>query len=313
MAGSDSAWLSAYLEHTLRGDAGRALDLVAFHAKGAPAMVDGHVRMGMAEQLRTMDRGFATIAGTPRAASLPVVIGESDPDGCAACRGAQYGYRNGALYASYTTATIAHAWDLAARRHVALEGVLTWAFEFEDQAYFPGFRVLADNSIDHPVLNAFRFLARLPGRRVQAVSSGALPLDSILSRGVRSAPDVGVVAARDSNRLAILAWHYHDDDVAGPAADLEIAVRGLPGGVGEVVVTRCRIDEAHGNAYTAWLAMGSPVAPSDGQRAQLQAAAAATEASPPERARVVDGALTLRSKLARQGVELIEVRWEGRR
>jgi len=191
--------------------------------------------------------------------------------------------------------------------------MLTWAFEFEDQAYFPGFRVLADNGIDHPVLNAFRFLARLPGRRVQAVSSAALPLDSILARGVRAAPDVGVVAARDSTRLAILAWHYHDDDVAGPAADVGFAVRGLPGGVRDVVVRRRRIDDAHGNAYSAWLAMGSPTAPTDGQRAQMQAAAAATELGPPERVQVTGGALTLRSQLPRQGVELIEVRWQAGR
>ena len=34
--------------------------------------------------------------------------------------------------------------------------MLTWAFEFEDQPYFDGFRTLATNGIDKPVLNVFR-------------------------------------------------------------------------------------------------------------------------------------------------------------
>jgi xylan 1,4-beta-xylosidase len=272
MAGAEGTYLADYLQHTLQrppdaaGNAGRAgkpLDFVAFHAKGAPTLVDGHVRMGIAEQLRTMDRGFGIVASIPETKALPIIIGESDPDGCAACRGPQYGYRNGTMYASYTAATLAHAYDLAARHGVRLEGALTWAFEFEDQPYFPGFRVLASNGIDHPVLNVFRLLSRLPGRRLGVESSGALPLDSILARGVRVAPDISALAARDSNRVAVLVWHYHDDDVAGPDADLDLVVRGLPAGVGEVTITQDRIDATHGNAYAAWLRMGSPIAPSD--------------------------------------------------
>ena len=33
--------------------------------------------------------------------------------------------------------------------------MLTWAFEFEGQPYFDGFRTLATNGIDKPVLNLF--------------------------------------------------------------------------------------------------------------------------------------------------------------
>jgi xylan 1,4-beta-xylosidase len=63
MAGSDPRFLRAFLEHCLKR--GTPLDFVAFHAKGAPTYVDGHVRMGIAAQLATIDRGFATIASFP--------------------------------------------------------------------------------------------------------------------------------------------------------------------------------------------------------------------------------------------------------
>src|SRR5258708_29043850 len=37
-----------------------------------------------------------------------------------------------------------------------MAGMLTWAFEFEGQPYFDGFRTVATNGIDKPVLNVFR-------------------------------------------------------------------------------------------------------------------------------------------------------------
>ena len=48
-----------------------------------------------------------------------------------------------------------------------LEGALTWAFEFEDQPYFAGFRVLASNGINLPVFNVFRMFSQMgaPARR----------------------------------------------------------------------------------------------------------------------------------------------------
>src|SRR5205823_8836465 len=118
----------------------------------------------------------------PELKGKPVVIGESDPDGCAACSAELYPqnrYRNGALYASYTAASFARKHDLAAKHGVNLEGALTWAFEFEGQPYFAGFRVLASNGIDKPVLNVFRMFSRMSGQRLAANSSHALPLETM--------------------------------------------------------------------------------------------------------------------------------------
>ena len=53
--------------------------------------------------------------------------------------------------------------DLAARDRVNLAGIVTWAFEFEAQPYFAGYRELASNGLDKPVLNAFRMFGLLGG------------------------------------------------------------------------------------------------------------------------------------------------------
>src|SRR5207302_9146423 len=124
------------------------------------------VQMGIANQLRNIDSAFTQIASFPELLSRPIVIGESDPDGCAACQGPQLDYRNGTLYASYTAAAFARKHNLAARHGVNLEGALTWAFEFEGQPYFAGFRVLATNGIDLPVLNVFRMFGKMSGERL---------------------------------------------------------------------------------------------------------------------------------------------------
>jgi len=307
MAGADRDFLSAFIEHCLHNRT--PLDFVAFHAKGSPRVVDGHVQMGIAAQLQTIADGFETIASFPEARRLPVVIGECDPEGCAACRGPRLAYRNGTMYASYTAAVFARTHDLAARYGVNLQGALTWAFEFEDQPYFPGFRALATNGIALPVLNVFRMLSRMPGERVSVTSSAAVPLDTIVSGGVRGAPDVSALASRDARQLAILLWHYHDDDTAGAAADVRLECSGLPADVGEATLTQYRVDESHGNAYAAWLGMGAPVAPDPEQYAQLKAASSLAVVERPEVVPIAGGAMSMQLLLPRQAVSLVVLDW----
>ncbi len=64
---------------------------------------------------------------------------------------------------------------------------MTWAFEFEDQPYFEGFRTLATNGVDKPVLNTFRMFGLLGNERVKATSSGALRSEDVVRDGVRGA------------------------------------------------------------------------------------------------------------------------------
>ena len=170
------------------------------------------------------------IAQYPELKDKPIVIGESDPEGCAACQGPNLAYRNGTMYSSYTAASFPRKLDLAEKHGVNLEGALTWAFEFEDQPYFAGFRSLATNGIDKPVLNVFRMFSRMDGQRLTVESDGAVPLDAMLKSGVREKPDVSALAARSGKRITVLAWHYHDDDVPGPDAAVTLDLAGAPGG-----------------------------------------------------------------------------------
>ena len=291
------------------GDKGTPTDFVSFHAKGSPAFVDGHVRLGIAAQLKGIDEGFALIAAQPALRSKPIIIGESDPDGCAACQGPQLGYRNSTMYSSYTAAVFARKQVLADRRGVNLEGALTWAFEFEDQPFFAGQRTLANNGIDLPVMNVFRLFSRMGGQRVEVKSSGEVPLDVIMRDGVRAAPDVSALAGVEPRKISLLVWHYHDDDMPGPDAAVEIQLDHLPPGAGAAKLTEYRVDAGHSNAFTAWKLMGSPTAPSDAQYAQLVAAGQLAALSTSTPVAVQDGQARLQIHLPRAAVSLLVLEW----
>jgi xylan 1,4-beta-xylosidase len=315
MAGSEASYLRSFLEHSLRGTnhatgrTGTPMDFVAFHAKGSPTTADGHVRMGVAPHLRTIDAGFATIASFPELKKTPIVIGESDPEGCAACQGPQLAYRNGTMYSSYTAASFARKHDLADRHGVNLEGALTWAFEFEDQPYFAGFRALAGSGLDLPVLNVFRMFSRMKGERVTAKSTGAVPLEAILADGVRGAPDVSALASIEDGRLYAMLWHYHDDDVPGPDAVVTLELLGLPATASDVRLRHYRVDEVHSNSYAAWKRMGSPREPNRKQYDELESAGRLAELGPRSQVAVAEGAASLTFRLPRQAVSLLVFDW----
>jgi xylan 1,4-beta-xylosidase len=315
VAGSGGKFMREFLEHCLRGTnhatgkVGTPLDFVAFHAKGAPKFLEGHVQMGIANQLRGIDEGFRIIASYPELREVPIVIGESDPDGCAACQGPQLGYRNGTMYSSYTAASFARKQELAQKHGVNLEGALTWAFEFENQPYFAGFRVLASQGLALPVLNVFRMFGKMSGQRLVAHSDHAVNLAEILKEGVRSQPDVSALASVDGNKLRVMIWHYHDDDLPGPAAEVGLTVHNLPGRSGRARVEHFRIDQEHSNAFAAWQRMGAPPQPSPEQYAKLEAASELAlldgQAAPP----IENGTITVRFLLPRQAVSLLALDW----
>jgi xylan 1,4-beta-xylosidase len=308
-AGHGGTYMEGFLDHVTTGtnyatgERGTPTDFLAFHAKGAPIFVDGHVRMGIQAQLSTIDTGFRMIAAHTALKGKPVILGESDPEGCAACQGPRFGYRNGTVYSSYTAASFAREWDLAARHGVNLQGAVTWAFEFEDQPYFAGFRQLASNGIPMPVFNVFRMFSHMHGQRVPAKSSAQVPLDDIIANGVRGAPDIGTLAVRDGKNVAVLVWHYHDDDVPGPDAAVELR---LAGAGRNILLAHYRIDGEHGNAYAAWQKSGSPIAPDktayDALHAASDLAALPADATSVERR---GSALSLKFSLPRQGVSLL--------
>ncbi len=293
------------------GKTGSPLDYVGFHAKGNPRMVDGHVEMGIRNQARNVANGFEIVASFPELRDKPIIIGESDPEGCAACSARtspQNAYRNGPLYASYTAAMFRHTLDLADRHRVRLAGAVTWAFEFEDQPWFEGFRTLATNGVDKPVLNVFRMLGLMGGERVEATSDSAANLDTVLTAGVRAKPDIGALATRRASAASILAWNYHDDDVAVPPTPVALHITGLPTGA-RPLLRHYRIDDEHSNAFALWKKLGAPQNPTAEQYAQLEAAGQLALLESPRWLRAQAGALEIRFQLPRQGVSLLEITW----
>ena len=315
-AGAGGQFMQDFLEHCLHGtnyatgEKGTPLDFVSFHAKGAPTFVDGHVRMGINAQLKTIETAFAIIGSYPELKNIPVIIGESDPEGCAACQGPQNAYRNGTMYSSYTAAVFARKHDLAALHHVNLEGAITWAFTFEDQPWFAGFRQIATNGVPMAVFNVFRMYALMGDERLRADSTGAIALTDLIDHGVRGAPDVAALATRAPHKIAVMVWHYHDDDVAGPDAAVSLAVAGLPADLASAKLTHYRIDQEHSNAYAEWKRLGSPIAPNAEQYAALQKSSAlATLAEAPATVAAKDGTAQLAFNLPRQAVSLLLVEW----
>jgi xylan 1,4-beta-xylosidase len=312
--GTGGKFLREFLEHCARGTnfvtgkIGAPLDFISFHAKGSPVFTNDHVRMGMANQFKNMNDAFAVIASFPEYKKTPIVIGESDPEGCAACNEPRDGYRNGTVYSSYTAASFPREFELAEKHGVNLEGALTWAFEFEDQPPFAGFRALASDGIDLPVLNVFRMFAKMSGQRVAVEGGTGYDAEKILAHGVRENPDVSALASLDKNKLAILVWHYHDDDLPGASAKISLALDGLPK-MKNVRAQEFLIDADHSNAFALWKKMGSPLPLSAAQHAQLEQAGQLAEVALPKKLHAQNGTLNLDLDLPRQGVALFVLEW----
>ncbi len=313
--GPGGKFLAEFLAHCARGTnyvsgkVGSPLDFISFHAKGSPRFVDGHVQMGMAGELRNVSDAFSVIAAFPEYRRTPIVIGECDPEGCAACQGEPNAYRNGTMYSSYTAASFPRLVDLADRYRVNLEGALTWAFEFEHQPPFAGFRALASDGIDLPVLNVFRLFARMRGDYLRVESSQGRGAVEIILHNVRAQPDVSAQASLASNQLAVLVWHYHDDDVAGPAAAVGLNLEGLPVTQGKLRCELFRVDEKHSNAFAEWLRMKSPSPLTPAQHRRLEQAGQLAPAEVTSSVKIKNGSAKVDFTLPRQGVSLLLFSW----
>lgn len=310
-------FLHAFLQHCISGknyvtgETGSPLDFVAFHAKGNPKIVDDHVRMDMGRQLRDISRGFEIVASYPQIKDLPIIIGESDPEGCAACGMAtnpENAYRNGTMYSSYTAASFPRKYALADSLGVNLLGAVSWSFEFEDQPWFYGFRDLATNGVDKPVLNVFRMFGMMQGQRVEVKSSQMYPLQKVVNASIREAyRDIGSFATIDKRNAAVMIWNYHDDDLAAPASEIQVEIEGLP--AESVTLTHYRIDQEHSNSYEVWKKMGSPQNPSKKQIATLEKAGGLASLGKPQKLAISKGKTTLNMALPHQGVSLLVLNW----
>ena len=314
-------FLRQFLEHCAHGKnaatggTGAPLDFISFHPKGRPKFVDGHVVMSIGTQLRATERGMKVVASYPEWKNTPIILGESDPEGCAACQGSQNGYRNGPLYGVSVTEATMRTYELARKYGVTVQGAVTWAFEFEDQPAFAGFRELATNGIDKPVLNAFRMMAMLGGGApaksslgnwVTVESTGARPLEDVVASSVDGAPDINAVATINGGEVDVLLWNYHDADVEVSPTEVHLVLDGLR--EGKWTAAEFRMDSTHSNSYRAWQQMGSPAHPDKDQIAKLEKAAALEQTIPDHPVAVNAGKTAVDLALPRQGVVLVRLR-----
>ncbi len=315
--GGGGKYLQGFIKHCISdtnfvtGKIGSPLDAILFHAKGAPRVVNGVVRMNMGTQLRDIETGFKIVKSYPQTQNLPIIIGESDPEGCAACgmqTNPENAYRNGTMFSSYTAASFAREYLLADEYQVNFKGAVSWSFEFEDQPWFYGFRDLATNGVDKPVLNVFRMFGMMTGQRVTAASNRMYPVKSVIDSGIRgSQTDIGVLASGDTRSAAVMIWNYHDEDRQGPAETVKLSVGHVL--AKRITVTHYRIDNDHSNSYEVWKKMGSPQQPTAAQITQLEKAGMLQSVGPPQKSTVNNSNLELTINLPRQAVSLIKLSW----
>jgi len=313
--GGAMRFLRTFIVHCLRdtnyvtGKIGAPMDFVAFHAKGSPKVVNGIVRMGMNSQLRNMRDNFAVIASFPEIKNIPIIIGESDPEGCAACgmeTNPENAYRNGTLYSSYTAASIAREFDLADNYGVNLIGAVNWSFEFENRAWYAGFRDLATNGVDKPVLNVFRMLGMMSGSRVDVSGNLAYNYKAICDSSVRGEiTDVNALASKDKNEIAVLVWNYHDDNLIDEGSAVELKIKGIS--AKKANLTHFRIDSDHSNSYEVWKKMGSPQNPTAEQITILEKSGQLEMLEDPKRIQIKNNETIIKMQLPRQAVSLVKI------
>ena len=312
------AWfLRSFLRHCLSDTnsatekIGVPLDFVAFHAKGSPEFIDGVVRMGMKSQLNNVKDNFSVITSFPKIKKLPVIIGESDPEGCAACgvmTNPENAYRNGTLYSSYEAASITRIVDMADYYGVNLIGAVNWSFEFENQPWFSGFRSLATNGVDKPVLNVFRMLGMMSGSRVEVSGDRRYDFKTICDSSVRGKQtDINAFACTNKNTVTVLLWNYHDLDIQSAGSPVVLNIKGIP--AERATLTQYRIDREHSNSYEVWKTMGSPQNPTIDQIAKLEKAGRLETLSKPSEIKINNTAAAIIIQLPRQAVSFVQIRY----
>jgi xylan 1,4-beta-xylosidase len=266
--------------------------------------------MDMAPQLNDIETGFKLTMSYPETKDLPIIIGESDPEGCAACGMAtnpENAYRNGTMYSSYTAASFARKYILADQTKAKFLGAVSWSFEFENQPWFYGFRDLATNGVDKPVLNVFRMFGMMSGMRLNVVSNRMYPVEEILKSSIRGAQsDIGALASKDSKSAAIMIWNYHDDDKPGPTEIVTLSIENIPSK--KVSLNIYLIDKENSNSYEEWKKMGSPQNPTQQQIEVLEKSGKLKRISV-KKIKIKDNKTVIALKMERQAVALVKLEW----
>ena len=309
-------YLTGFIEHCLRGQnyatgkKGTPLNYVGFHAKGSPELINGVVSMNMGAQLKDIKRGFEAVNSFPELKNIPIIIGECDPEGCAACsetREPKYAYRNGTMYSSYSAASFARIYELMDLQKVNLLGAVNWSFEFENQPWFAGYRDMATNGVDKPVMNVFRMFGMMKGNRILAKNHSGFDSQNIIDKGVKDQADINAIASKQGNSVWVMVWNYHDLNTLTEDASINLNLKNIT--ASKVQMKHYRVDNKFSNSFEKWKAMGKPQRVSSAQYAELEQSGHLQMLTSPQYLDSKNGNISLNFNLPRQGVSLIELTW----
>jgi beta-xylosidase len=125
-------------------------------------------------------------------------------------------------------------------------------------------QIAASFDVAKPAFNAFRLL-HLMGD-VQVSTTGGTTANGV---------NAGATLSGDNSALQILVYNHTDGGVASTTDStlVNLTVNNLPFGTGPLHVRQYVLDHTHANAYTTWVAQGSPAKPTATQWTALGTAA----------------------------------------
>jgi xylan 1,4-beta-xylosidase len=271
---AQTAWVSAFLEHTHHADV--PVDFLSTHVY---ANDDAHTVLGTNQKVprdqlvwRAVEKVHAQIAHSPYP-HLPLIFSEYN---------ASFANEPDVTDTDYMGPWLANTIRLCDGLTQSMD---YWTFSdvFEEQGvvrtpFYGGFGLIAADHIDKPALNAFRLLHRLGDRRIALGSTSAL----------------ATITA--DHRLAIALWDYAPPSGTGasytPPTQTLAAARVFHLQFAHAPSTEVaiwRVDDDHGNAIRAFDAMGRPAG--DLTREQIRQLQGAAAMAPPEHAALVRGRL----------------------
>ncbi len=320
VTGAGVEFLRGFLRHTR--DQADPLDFVSFHTKGSaftPWRVYGPTGGEAPEKqnpsahkmLFEIRRMLRVVAEFEEYHDLPMIVDECDagvPAHYSVYDNANFRFQNTEFYPVFQIKLMKKILDLNELETAQVEQATSWSFYFEGERYFEGTRAfLTAGGVEKPLLNAYRALARLGERRIQAVSDAQHSVTLLDEADGRSMPEeIDTLASRSSSgTVAILVWRHTDDQHQrdDTSADVAVDVAGLDADA--YVLSHLRIDAEHSNSHTAWVAAGSPQLPTKDQLAAIRERQGLHELEPPRRVEAHGSGLRLDVQLPLPAVSLL--------
>ncbi len=319
VTGGGVQFLREFLQHTSSHQT--PLDFVSFHTKGSaftPWRVYGPTG-GPAPQpqnpsahkmLFEIRRLLRVIAEFDAYRDLAAMVDECDagvPAHYSVYDNANFQFQNTEYYPVFQVKLFKRIHDLNQTEAVRVHQATSWSFYFEGERYFEGTRsFLTAGGVQKPLLNAYRLMAQLGPRRLQARSDSMSPPELLDAGDGRSMPEeVDVLAAGGpQDRVAVLVWRhsddqYHRDDRATP---VRLEVTGLQDG--RWSLSHSRIDAGHSNSHTVWQELGAPTDPTPDQLKAITDRQGLEAFEPPREVTVAAGHLEWSTELPLPSVSL---------